>query len=302
MKKINIAELLKDCPKGMKLDCTMFESLEFDSIVDNSFPPIRCRILNPDGNGYNIYDFTKHGCWNTFESAKCVIFPKGKTTWEGFQKPFKNGDVVAFDNPYRENLQLFIFKDKEEGNTCSNCYLMLDGNELDLEEGMYYVTRLATEEEKEKLFKAIKDNGYKWNAETKTLEKLIEPKFKVGDRIKHRLTGDVYKVLFVLSNGYGGGVYDVAVTNEIGKSIDIKEQDSYDLVPNKFDINTLQPFDKMLVRDTEDCFWNIGFFSFKKDEYFMTDKGYFAQCIPFEGNEHLLGTTKDCDEYYKTWK
>ena len=43
--------------------------------------------------------------------------------------------------------------------------------------------RLATEEEKQKLFDAIKTNGYCWNAETKTLEKL--PKFKVRDRIKY---------------------------------------------------------------------------------------------------------------------
>ena len=27
--KINIAELLKDCPKGMELDCTMFENVTF---------------------------------------------------------------------------------------------------------------------------------------------------------------------------------------------------------------------------------------------------------------------------------
>lgn len=28
----------------------------------------------------------------------------------------------------------------------------------------------------------------------------------------------------------------------------------------------------------------------------------FYQCIPYEDNEHLLGTTNDCDEYYKTWE
>ena len=25
------------------------------------------------------------------------------------------------------------------------------------------------------------------------------------------------------------------------------------------------------------------------------------QCIPYKGNEHLLGTTNDCDEFYKNW-
>lgn len=32
MEKINIANLLKDCPKGMELDCTMYENVEFDYI------------------------------------------------------------------------------------------------------------------------------------------------------------------------------------------------------------------------------------------------------------------------------
>ena len=26
------------------------------------------------------------------------------------------------------------------------------------------------------------------------------------------------------------------------------------------------------------------------------------QCIPYEGNEYLIGTTNECNDYYKTWK
>lgn len=37
----------------------------------------------------------------------------------------------------------------------------------------------ATEEEKQKLFKAIKDNGYKWNEQTKTLEKVKKNLFEL---------------------------------------------------------------------------------------------------------------------------
>ena len=43
------------------------------------------------------------------------------------------------------------------------------------------------EEEKQKLFEAIKDNCYEWNAETKTLKKLVEPRFKVGDWVASNL-------------------------------------------------------------------------------------------------------------------
>ena len=35
--------------------------------------------------------------------------------------------------------------------------------------------------------------------------------------------------------------------------------------------------------------------------YFATIIGHYQKCIPFEGNEHLLGTSNDCDEYYKNW-
>ena len=95
MEKINIAELLKDCPSGMKLDCTMFDDLELDCIDTTSRYPIKCRAKHHDG-GYNIYAFTRYGYWNDYFNSKCVIFPKGKTTWEGFVPPceFKDGDII----------------------------------------------------------------------------------------------------------------------------------------------------------------------------------------------------------------
>ena len=172
--KINIAELLKDCPKGMELDCTMIDNVVFEKLdVRSSHHPIIIRRTDSKDSNTTIH-LTKYGQYSDEEDYKCVIYPKGKTTWEGFQRPFEDGDIVAYDDPYRDYLQIFIFKDKKENNTLSDCYLMLDveDDELYLEDGMYYVTRFATEEEKKKLFQAIKNNGYNWNAETKTLEKL----------------------------------------------------------------------------------------------------------------------------------
>ena len=167
--------------------------------------------------------------------------------------------------------------------------------------------RLATEEEKQKLFDCIKANGYHWNGETKTLEILIKPKFKIGDRIRHKLTGNVYEVLSFLSNGCGGGVYEVDVINEMtGKILDIKEQDNYELLPNKFDITTLKPFDKVLVRDENGQKWMCDIFSYYDDKnpkypFWGVGRSNSKQCIPYKGNEHLLGTTNDCDEFYKNW-
>ena len=85
--------------------------------------------------------------------------------------------------------------------------------------------------------------------------------------------------------------------------LSISEQDEYELVPNKFDITTLVPFEsKVLVRNDESQFWIPAFWGCKRSDGYTTTFGWCKYCIPYEGNEHLLGTTNDCDEYFKSWK
>lgn len=160
----------------------------------------------------------------------------------------------------------------------------------------------ATEEEKQKLFKAIKDSGYKWNEETKTVEALIEPKFKVGDMIAEK--NGITKP-FVISQ-VGGGFYYANDKNAV-RIMRIEDQDNYVFIPNKFDITTLIPFEsRVLVRDYNNDIWKVSFWGcildsgngFKHD----TVRGRYRQCIPYENNEHLLGKTDECNEYYKTWE
>ena len=303
--KINIAKLLKNCPNGMELDCTMIEGLEFVGIVDAYFP-IRCRVKHPDG-GYNVFNFTEYGCWTTDDFAKCVIFPKGKTTWEGFVPPcrFKDGDVIS------DALATCIFKREGRIKGTVDYYCGIHDDDFCVKDnkrnqdghyGCIVDYRLATEEEKQKLFDAIKANGYKWNEETKTLEKLIEPKFKVEDTIQDV---DGYKVeIYKVDIDEECYEYISIIANGIG-SIPFEQQDKWELVPNKFDITTLKPFDKVLVRDNDEQMWTADIFSFYNEKHvypFMCAGHYTNQCIPFEGNEHLLGKTDDCDEYYKTWE
>ena len=55
-----------------------------------------------------------------------------------------------------------------------------------------------------------------------------------------------------------------------------------------------KPFDKVLVRDLENDDWRCDFFSNYTDDinyYYRTVGGCYKQCIPYEGNEHLLGTS-----------
>lgn len=55
-----------------------------------------------------------------------------------------------------------------------------------------------------------------------------------------------------------------------------------------------KPFDKVLVRDYNDNEWKCDFFSNMNEHgYYNCINTWWHQCISYEGNEHLLGTTND---------
>lgn len=182
----------------------------------------------------------------------------------------------------------------------------------------------------------------------KVPNKVVEPYFKVGDKIKRIKTGDIYEIIKILSNYYitkylgsdimiswadqdqyelvpkfkvgdkirckADPIFVFTITKitkdkyECGKSFVLRftNQDDYELVPNKFDINTLKPFDKVLVRTDNKHVWSIQFFErinkILKDSFVCMGGRRYHQCIPYEGNEHLLNTTNDCDNIFKVWK
>ena len=304
MENLNLVELLRDCPTGMELDSTVFDNITFD-YVNTQQNRVYCKV----GKSESVW-FTPKGGVNLLPDAKCVIFPKGKTTWEGFVLPckFKDGDILTYTSTHTTT---FIYRNKDNepnfstsfyvacNNAPSHNFLIYNKNTLiALNENCE--TRLATEEEKQKLFDAIKANGYKWNAETKTLEKLVEPKFKVGDVIvniyRKHLNGD----------SRSWKIYQIANDKYIftdGSYIHIQDQNNWELVPNKFDITTLKPFDKVLYRMHHNDTWLAGFYNVCiKNKIFVIGLNAIPYCIPYEGNQHLLGTTNDCDPYFKTWE
>lgn len=414
---INIADILKDCPKGMELDCTYYSGeVTFEQVIDSDTYPIKINVKF--GNEYFTHTLTEYGQVCKTPYNKCVIFPKGKTTWEGFQRPFKDGDVVindrgnifiykgllyndknrvdfycgyltderAFvikeskdsnfgsidslrlateeekqklfdiiereklfyamekekqfyaikDNGYqgdsktktlsklvnpkfkdgdmctgkvRGNLVIFIYKNRINTTLvkshfvlyvrvgfCKNCCIPLKDEEI----------KFATEEEKQELFKAIQDNGYRWDDETKTLRvvgKLGKLKFKVGDVVQDK-DGNKVKITEIVHE-CGCYLYKTKIANEIGK-IYFDEENDWELVPDKFDITTLKPFDKVLVRDENGQKWMCDIFSYYDDKnprypFWGVGRSNSKQCIPYEENKHLLGTTNDCDEFYKNW-
>ena len=71
----------------------------------------------------------------------------------------------------------------------------------------------------------------------------------------------------------------------------------------KFDPNTLQPFDKVLTRDNSLNKWSPNYFGVQEDGGSMCAGFYWKQCIPYnEETSHLVGTKDDCPEYYKWWE
>lgn len=81
MEKKNLAEILCNCPRGMKLDSPAFSELEFDHVDDKG------RIKCLAGKIKDEVSLSKYGCVNNSPYANCVIFPEGKDTWEGFCPP-----------------------------------------------------------------------------------------------------------------------------------------------------------------------------------------------------------------------
>ena len=74
----------------------------------------------------------------------------------------------------------------------------------------------------------------------------------------------------------------------------------------KFDPKTLQPYDRVLVRDATSRRWKIDFYGYNINPYVgLIDcaSGSKPYCIPYnDDTKNLLGTTDDCSEYYKWWK
>lgn len=71
----------------------------------------------------------------------------------------------------------------------------------------------------------------------------------------------------------------------------------------KFDVNTLQPFDRILVKCSSNLKWQIGLFGYRHEKRIYSNGIVYYQCIPYnDETKNLLGTTNDCPDYYKWWE
>ena len=216
---LNLVELLKDVPKGTLLYSPLLGEVKLDGINDLlSFP---VSVIDKKGDKHS---FTKQGTF-FLSNGECLLFPsKDQRNWSKYQRPFVNGDIIT-----SKEGGVALFSHTKPRFECDNVvyyhclFYSPQTFKLGLDYGIGSVSdcKFATEEEKQKLFQAIKDNGYKWNVKTKTIEKLITPKFKLGDVIQDEYS---YEVKITAINEDGFYEYESLITKGIGRIL-FEEQD-----------------------------------------------------------------------------
>ena len=72
---------------------------------------------------------------------------------------------------------------------------------------------------------------------------------------------------------------------------------------NKFDPKTLNPFDKVLVRDNINNPWVCDHFSYINHANICITTDRCKYCIPYnDDTKHLVGTAEEAPEYYRYWE
>lgn len=292
---LNLVELLKDCPKGTPLYSTLYGEVYLKGVDLGDYP---ISFTRSDGCSGHV---TSKGVYRIEFNGECTLFPsKDQRDWSKWHRPFIDGDVVTYK--LKGWLVAFIYKERISTTIVKSHFTLYIQNmgfgiDDDIVLKDEYIV-FATEEEKRKLFNAIKANGYRWNAKTKTLKKLIIPKFKVGNTIRTKNGLQTYEVTNVTSE-----YYSVRISGCVGL-LPVKDQDDYILIPNKFDPNTLIPFEsKVLVRDANHFSWRGSIYTHRDGNNFYTVNGtYYLQCIPYnDDTAYLIGTCKIAPDYYRYW-
>ena len=302
--KIDIAAILKDKPKNTKLYSPLFGYVYFLGVEYGIIKVTHCGklvIFFGDGRYYN------------YPESEPLLFPsKEMRDWSKFA--WERGDVLINDAGYK------IFFDKWENDDYTRFFGSVKVH--------YYDTKdytLASKEEAQEFIKSIeKTYGGKLNLKTLEIEK--QPEFKDGD-IAFADYGNRQYVFIVsgetgLSEGYNSSIYldlssptssmasrtsffkkdlcELRLATEEekkqlfsalakkGKTWDIEKKMIVDVKPKW----TPKPFDKVLVRDRKSSEWRANLFSYKKvnEPYYYCVYAGWNYCIPYEGNEHLLGT------------
>ena len=228
--KINIAEILKDCPKGTKLYSPLFGNIELSSVGEDNIP-INVRIIK--GRTCECSSFTREGHYFAgYYDAECLLFPSSEMRdWTKF---FKRGDVAI--------------------HLSNGCGVLVEEWTDDS-----YTSFKAS------VFQLKKGGFAKRDKRVLSIDDFV----KASDEQRDKFISDMEK--------FFGGKYNPD-TLQVEKST-----------------CPFMPFDKVLVRDTDEQTWCANYFSHYKndpDYFYVCINGIYHYCIPYnEHTAHLLGTT-----------
>lgn len=320
--RINIAEILKDKPKGTSLWSMVLGKCTLEKVIIGRNYPIRVKSTNTrDFNSYScegIYDIG-------FEDSECILFPsKEMRDWSKFA--WKKGDVLV--NKERTKHIIFDKFTNDSYTEFTGKYYNLKNDENELYYTVFAATdcfTLETEDAAQAYINDLEEKlGGKLNRDTLEIEK--QPEFKDGDIVvsnsgsivlfKEIKCGErvYYHACMINGNVYIKGTEDeyYGIVSDIdrlatdteklqffdalakkGKRWDVGKKQIVDLKPKV----ELKPFDKVLVRDAADDAWHIDLFERMQNSRvypYMCLNRVWNFCIPYnENTKHLLGTTDE---------
>ena len=116
--KLNLVEILKDCPKGTKLYSPVWGEVYFEKILGHPYYAISINTIS--GNKC----LTKEGCYIIADDTECIIFPsQDQRDWSKF-KPKK----PKFDPTTLKPFEKILGRD--EDNQKWNCGFFSHKNEF----------------------------------------------------------------------------------------------------------------------------------------------------------------------------
>lgn len=315
--KINIAEILKDKLENTKLYSPLFGDVYFYYVGND--------LIKVKHHGRRIAVLFDNGRYYDYPESELLLFPsKEMRDWSKFA--WKKGDVLINSCGFQCIFKEWASDDYTKFNGCYSC--SRDGYEdvsnaetakfakLDHNIAYGYVREIE------------RKLGGKLNLETLEIER--QPEFQDGD-IAFADYGNRQDVFIVsgitgLSEGYSSFIsldlssltlsmgyrtcffkkdlckLRLATDSEKKQLFSALEKESkaWD-AENKMVVDLkpkveLKPFDKVLVRDSKLDKWRANLFGYiSKDGYYCCVYANWVYCIPYKGNEHMLGTIKDVE-------
>ena len=316
---INISEILKDKPVGLKFYSNTFGYISFNGVHKD-----KVYFFSEDTNAHSVKPNGK-----MYDGGECIIFPsKEMRDWEKFS--WKKGDVLV-----SKDREVYIIFEKFEDDAFTKFrgkyYLW---NECYNEEVFQMETSVfekASDDDAQTYINNInKCFGGKLNRETLKIEKPAKLTFEIGkiyvfneddedgeltiigeliakNESEDTLTfGNQYEIeneKFVTDQAFH---LRISVNKELREATENEVElfnKHYDIWKNGKEQPAFKTFDKVLVRCGKGFKWLPAFFVRDRGEDFASRYNVlplhsgkaadFTQCIPYEGHENFAFTDYD---------